>query len=383
MIEGVNNAYFDDAKAFCAVTCHDPVALGVVLAAMNDTKAIILSMDASVPDMPSTSCCASTAWRERFRSIGPRFRTIGHRVASRQGACAGGRTVIDAPPYVYGVPMAMAEDFMARNLHDIQIVICHFDSDDMRQAPVVMSAIRASIHKHATDGEVMVVMSMSTTPHAVDGFIASSEHSLQRKLSYGNMSPFLPGPTSSNQLKIMRRTMPDMPAPDRDRTELLGQARSGLGKAYESQLEDMITCAFDSAIREWCRALRAKNTHITIACITYHTRAQRMLEIALHEEHMTDVTVWTVAQVHQSRSTLDQKVAPHLLIFCEPQLNPWDAWFCITGFDASLKMRVAMCFWSYLDVATHALDNDRYNFVTDWSEEHAALARQWNKKHKL
>jgi len=327
-------------------------------------------------------------WRQRVSDITPRARGPAA-VRARMRGVPSRPAMTDHPtPHVYcSTGINEAVDFIGTVRGGaVSIVICHFDSWSLRFVPEMMARLRGAMHDVA-----MVVMTLSTVPHAVDGLMGAAEQALQRKLWYTNMQPpaILPGPSAVRQFKIICRTLPNMSPPDLEHVELLSQAHAGLKTAYTVQIEGMEKQKFDTVLRDWCYQLQNKHMHARIICVTYHERAQIMLESALRDDggNLNGVTVWTVAQIHRSRAQVASgeghpPSTPHILIFCEPQLNPWDAWFCIAALGADASMRVAVCMWSHLDTASHALDNERYMFITDWSEAHAALARQWTKKQK-
>jgi hypothetical protein len=147
--------------------------------------------------------------------------------------------------------------------------------------------------------------------------------------------------------------------------------------------------SFGPVVCGWCQQLQRKRPDMQAVCVTRHERAQTILEQTLHDAGVDNVAVWTVSQVHESvciEHTRPSALAiPHILIFCEPQLNPWDTWLCIVAFGASSgsgRVRVAMCFWTYLDTEIYALDDMKYEFVSEWTKERAAVTAKYMKKLK-
>ncbi len=371
MIDSINNAFFKDPNALCAVSCGDPYALGVVLAATNDSKAIVMTMEDTMDKNHrlETSECTTSAWSERYRVISRRLTA---RVKNQKRT----KSSTDDAPYVYGVTLGALDDSLVEN-YDVNIIVCHFMSGDLRRATSVMSVVHDKLRSVGNRDGVMVVMSFDQVPHAVGDLLESSAGALKRDTAF---SQFTYEPDPAAPCKIIRRTMPDMKPLGEDRVSSLSRTQPDLSEAYQCQIERMTECSFDIVIRDWAANLRAKNPQISVACVTYHASAQQILEQTFSRAGMEYISVWTVQQVHQTRSMCMQQPVPHLLILCEPQINPWDTWFCISKFGyENPTLRVGMCFWSPLDVMVHELDGDKFNFVSQWTETHANIVRGWVK----
>ena len=381
-IDGINGAFFNDPNALCVMTCKDPMALGVTLAAMNNAKALVVATEATTLDAESAQHRVSGAWRERTRDL-----TRGHPGAARPKNQMAGVIAADPVPYTYYTKHPMQYNLA------VDIVVCHFSTAELAHANRVLAAVRSMGRR-----DRLIVVTVSAMPYQRERLLAGFSAVLGREIQHVHVDEaHVLQPPMPNSPKIIRRTMPCMEPPSRDAIEAMASPCENLDRAYASQMAGMIEHGFDTVVCAWCKQLRQKHASIRLVCVTHHEPAQNKLERAFQAAGVKCVDVWTVRQVHDlfgapSRGNVNSALteaeaaaaAPNMLIFCEPQLNPWDQWLCMAALGArgSERMRVAVCFWTSLDTEIYALDDQKYEFVSEWTKGHAAVASKLIKKLK-